>query len=122
MVEDSLVNQKLAVALLEKHDHQVTVANNGKEAVAKDTQDYDLILMDLRMPEMDGLEATRLLRECEQQCVRRVPIIALTAHAMVGDREECLEAGMDEYLSKPIREDLLFRTIANVLGDSRGQA
>ncbi len=117
LAEDSLVNQKLAVGLLERRGHRVCVANNGREAVAAlDAQPFDLVLMDVQMPEMDGLDATRMLREREQASGRaRVPIIAMTAHAMAGDRERCLAAGMDSYISKPIRSRDLFDTITRVV-------
>jgi CheY-like chemotaxis protein/anti-sigma regulatory factor (Ser/Thr protein kinase) len=104
LAEDNLVNQKLAVGILSRLGHHVSVAANGAEAVAacKD-QTFDVILMDVQMPVMDGFEATGIIREQQMQSGKRVPIIAMTAHAMKGDRERCLEAGMDEYLSKPIR-------------------
>ena len=113
LAEDSLMNQKLAIGLLERWGHTVTVANNGLEAVALlREQPFDLVLMDVQMPEMDGLEATRVIRK-EDAAFRRpaVPIIAMTAHAMPGDRERCLAAGMDAYVMKPIRADVLFRAI-----------
>jgi PAS domain S-box-containing protein len=104
LAEDNLVNQRLAVRLLEKRGHRVIVAGNGREALhALDQQSFDLIFMDVQMPEMDGLEATAAIREKEKGTRFRQPIIALTAHAMKGDREKCLAAGMDAYLSKPIR-------------------
>ena len=104
LAEDSLVNQKLAIGLLEKHGHTVVVAANGKEAIAALTsQEFDVVLMDVEMPEMDGLEATAVIRVQEKQTGKHIPIVAMTAHAMKGDRERCLEAGMDEYVSKPIR-------------------
>lgn len=116
LAEDSLVNQKLATSLLQKHGHTVVVAGNGKEAVtALDDQPFDLVLMDVQMPQMDGLEATAVIRAKEKRSGRRVPIIAMTAHAMKGDRERCLEAGMDDYVSKPIRAQQLFQTIENLL-------
>jgi two-component system, sensor histidine kinase and response regulator len=116
LAEDSIVNQKLAVALLEKHGHQVVVANNGKEAVAAlDGQDFDLVLMDVQMPEMDGFEATAVIRAKEQQTGGHIPIVAMTARAMKGDRQQCLEAGMDDYVSKPVRRQQLFEAIQNAL-------
>ncbi len=119
LAEDSLVNQRLAVGLLERHNHQITVANNGQEALdALAREAFDLVLMDVQMPELDGLEATRRIRRREQQHGNgRVPIIAMTAHALKGDRERCLEAGMDEYVSKPIRERQLLAAMCAVLGD-----
>jgi two-component system sensor histidine kinase/response regulator len=104
LAEDNLVNQKLAIRLLEKRGHQVTLAQNGKEALsAMEAQNFDLVLMDVQMPEMDGLEATRRHRVREQASGRRQSIVAMTALAMKGDKERCLDAGMDGYLTKPIR-------------------
>jgi len=112
LAEDTLVNQKLAIGLLKKHGHKVTVANNGREAVELlESQDFDVVLMDVQMPELDGMEATRIIRQREQQSGGHVPIIALTAHALKGDREQCLEAGMDDYLSKPIRSKDLYEKL-----------
>ena len=112
LAEDSLYNQKLAVALLTKRGHQVTIANNGREAVDLIFQQpFDRVLMDVQMPEMDGLEATRVIRERETRLGIHRPIIAMTAQALTGDRERCLAAGMDEYLTKPIRSDLMFETL-----------
>jgi len=112
LAEDSLVNQKLAVALLEGQGHKVEVANNGQEAIsALQTAKFDLVLMDVQMPEMDGLEATRRIRALEQHTGTHIPIVAMTAHALKGDRERCLETGMDAYVAKPIRADELFDTI-----------
>ena len=119
LVEDSVFNQKLAVGLLQKHGHTVVVANNGREAVAwMDAGDFDVVLMDVEMPEMDGLEATAVIREKEKGTGSHVPIVAMTAHAMKGDRERCLAAGMDDYISKPIRAQQLFDTLASVLAAS----
>src|SRR5262249_15256667 len=102
LAEDSLYNQKLAVALLTKRGHTVTVASNGREAVGLMTcQHFDRVLMDVQMPEMDGLEATRMIRDQEARFGIHVPIIAMTAQALTGDRDRCLAAGMDEYLTKP---------------------
>lgn len=104
LAEDNLVNQKLALGLLNKQGHHAVLACNGAEAVEKYRSDhFDVILMDVQMPQMDGLEATAAIREIEQKTGRKTPIVAMTAHAMKGDRERCLEAGMDQYLSKPIR-------------------
>lgn len=115
LAEDSPVNQKLAVALLEKYGHHVTVVANGREALAAyDAQPFDLILMDVQMPEMDGYDATAAIREQERQSGQHIPIIALTAHAMKGDRERCLAAGMDAYVSKPIRAEQLLHAIAAI--------
>jgi CheY-like chemotaxis protein len=112
LVEDGLVNQKLAVRLLEKRGHSVAVAGNGHEALAAlDQQFFDVVLMDVQMPEMDGLEATAAIRARERITGRHVPIVAMTAAAMKGDRERCLEAGMDGYVSKPLQPKDLFDTI-----------
>jgi CheY-like chemotaxis protein len=104
LAEDNRVNQRLAVALLERDGHLVTVVDNGEAAVAaaKATV-FDAILMDVQMPVLSGLDATSAIREHELATGTRVPIIALTAHALHGDRERCLAAGMDAYLSKPIQ-------------------
>jgi two-component system sensor histidine kinase/response regulator len=105
LAEDNLINQKLATRLLMKRGHQVTVTANGKQALAALAERaYDLVLMDVQMPEMDGLEATRALREQEKITGGHQPVVAMTALAMKGDRERCIEAGMDGYLSKPIQQ------------------
>jgi CheY-like chemotaxis protein/HPt (histidine-containing phosphotransfer) domain-containing protein len=112
LAEDSLINQKLAIGLLEKWGHRVMIANDGSEAVSLSARnEFDLILMDVQMPDMDGLDATRAIRHREEMSGSHVPIVAMTAHAMKGDRERCLEAGMDDYLMKPIRADQLFQAI-----------
>jgi two-component system, sensor histidine kinase and response regulator len=112
LAEDSLMNQKLALGLLEA-DHDVTVATDGRQAVALwEKQAFDVVLMDVQMPIMDGLEATRVIRARERNTDRHVPIVAMTAHAMKGDRERCLAAGMDHYVSKPIRAARLFEALA----------
>jgi len=109
LAEDNEVNQELALTTLKKGGHSIVVANNGREALAAlEKQRFDLVLMDLQMPEMGGFEATSIIREKEKQTGEHIPIIAMTAHAMKGDRERCLDAGMDGYVSKPInRKDLL---------------
>ena len=116
LAEDSLVNQQLAVALLSGEGHEVVVANNGREAVAAvETGAFDMVLMDVQMPEMDGLEATAIIRRNEAAGGgRRLPIIAMTAHALAGDRERCIDAGMDGYTSKPINADELFAAIKDL--------
>ncbi|MGH9532152.1 MAG: response regulator [Terriglobales bacterium] len=112
VVEDNPVNQKLAMRLLEKRGHKVEVAGNGREALETlGKKPFDLVLMDLQMPEMGGLEATARIREKERKSGGHVPIVAMTAHAMKGDRERCLEAGMDGYVSKPVRKNDLFEAI-----------
>jgi PAS domain S-box-containing protein len=117
LAEDSLVNQKLAIGLLKRRGHSVVVANNGKEVLgAMEVQQFDLVIMDVQMPEMDGLEATTAIRAKERQTGTHVPIIAMTAHAMKGDRERCLAAGMDHYISKPIRAKQLYEVIDEVVG------
>jgi MHYT domain (predicted integral membrane sensor domain) len=104
LAEDNVVNQKLAIRLLEKRGHQVVLANNGKQALsALENTAFDLVLMDVQMPEMDGLEATQKLREREKSTGKHQAVVAMTALVMKGDRERCMEAGMDGYLSKPIR-------------------
>jgi CheY-like chemotaxis protein len=114
VAEDNPVNRKLVTTLLRKRGHKVKAVGNGREAVAAITSKggpYDLVLMDLQMPEMGGLEAAQAIREQEAGSARRLPLVALTAHAMQGDRERCLEAGMDGYLSKPIDVDELISTV-----------
>ena len=116
LAEDSLVNQKVASGLLGMRGHRLTIANNGREAVSAVARErFDLVLMDIQMPEMDGLEATQLIRSRERSTGGHVPIVAMTAHAMKGDRETCLAAGMDGYIPKPIRAAHLFETIRQVL-------
>jgi PAS domain S-box-containing protein len=113
LAEDSLVNQKLALALLTRMGHQVRIANNGREAVElSQSEPFDVVFMDVQMPEMDGFEAAAAIRAREQGTGRHLPIVALTAHAMKGDREHCLEAGMDDYLSKPVRAAEIAATLA----------
>ena len=115
LVEDNAVNQKLALLLLNKQGHRVTVADNGAVAVGLvEEKDFDLVLMDVQMPVMDGIEATALIRAQERTAGlgRHVPIVAMTANAMQGDRETCLAAGMDAYVSKPIKVGELLATIA----------
>jgi CheY-like chemotaxis protein len=103
----------VAVGMLAVDKHTVTVANNGREAVeAFARQPFDLVFMDLQMPEMDGKEATQAIRRLQEISGMRVPIIAMTAHAMAGDREKCLAAGMDDYISKPIGRDELAAVVA----------
>jgi PAS domain S-box-containing protein len=114
LAEDNAFNQRFALALLTKAGHHIDTAQNGLEAVeAVSRRDYDVVLMDVQMPEVDGVEATRRIRALPPPR-NRIPIIALTAHAMAGAREDCLAAGMDDYVSKPIQPDLLMRKLAEI--------
>jgi two-component system, sensor histidine kinase and response regulator len=116
LAEDNVVNQELARRLLEKSGHAVTVVGNGREALERlREQTYHLVLMDVQMPEMDGFEATAAIREQEAKCGGHLPIIAMTAHVMKGDRERCIERGMDEYVAKPIHKQKLYEAIEAVL-------
>jgi two-component system sensor histidine kinase/response regulator len=119
LAEDNRVNQTVATRILQKMGHSLVVANNGNEALSLlASQAFDLILMDVQMPEMDGLTATQKIREGEKRTPSHLPIIAMTAHAMKGDRERCLEAGMDGYVSKPIDKRELERAIASAVPGS----
>jgi two-component system sensor histidine kinase/response regulator len=119
LVEDNLVNQKLALRILEKQGHHVTLARNGVEAVEfTAAEKFDVVLMDVQMPEMDGMRATALIREREETTCNHVFILAMTAHVMAGDRERCLGAGMDGYLSKPIRIQELVEALEALDGES----
>jgi two-component system, sensor histidine kinase and response regulator len=112
LVEDNIINQRVASALLEKYGHCVVVANNGNEALeALACQQFDIVLMDVQMPLMDGIQATAAIREKEQATGKHIPIIAMTAHAMKGDRERFLLAGMDAYISKPVNIKELFQIV-----------
>ena len=112
LVEDNPVNQQIAVRMLERHGHSVKAAGNGREALGLlDIEHFDVVLMDVQMPDMDGFEATAAIRERELHTEAHVPIVAMTAHTMEGDRERCLGAGMDDYITKPIRPQVLYRTI-----------
>ena len=116
LAEDNAVNQVVARRLLEKRGHSVVVARNGREAFDATVQRiFDLVLMDLEMPEMGGLEATAAIRTRERGSQTHLPIIAMTAHAMIGDRERCLAAGMDDYVTKPVRADELYAALENVI-------
>jgi CheY-like chemotaxis protein len=116
LAEDNLVNQRLATRLLEKCGHQVTAATTGRQALELSARNsFHLILMDVQMPDMDGLEATRVIRSREQSGFIRTPIVALTAHTMKGDRERCLAAGMDAFITKPI-DAVEFLTVVETLG------
>jgi CheY-like chemotaxis protein len=115
LAEDNPVNQRLAVRIMEKWGHSVAVAGNGRKALEVwEEGDFELILMDVQMPEMSGLDATVAIREREKTSGRHVPIIAMTAHAMEGDRQKCLAAGMDHYVSKPIDQKRLFEVVEGV--------
>jgi signal transduction histidine kinase/CheY-like chemotaxis protein len=115
LAEDNIVNQKLAVALLEKAGHSVVIASNGREALAASmAQPFDVILMDVMMPELDGLEATAAIRQRERQTGGRIPIVAMTAHAFEEESKRCLDAGMDAFVTKPIRPGQLFAIIESL--------
>ena len=114
LAEDNAVNQKLAARVLEKHGHRVTVTSNGREALAAldlDREGFDVLLTDVQMPEMDGFEATAAIRAQEKSTGRHLPIIAMTAHAMQGDEQRCLAAGMDGYIAKPIKAQELIEVL-----------
>ena len=120
LAEDNAANQMFATRSIEKAGHTVVVVNNGRKAVDRWRQErFDVVLMDVEMPEMDGLQATRRIRELEREAPTNVPtlIVAMTANAMKGDRERCLEAGMDGYVSKPVRRQTLFDEIARLMGE-----
>jgi two-component system sensor histidine kinase/response regulator len=117
LAEDNAVNQKLALGVLGKLGCHVTIAENGQQAVAIwDSQPFDVVLMDVQMPELDGMAATGAIRKREEFTGRHTPIVAMTAHAMTGDRDRCLAAGMDDYLSKPVRIRQLSEKLSEVLG------
>jgi two-component system sensor histidine kinase/response regulator len=119
LAEDNLVNQKLAVKLLENRGFEVTVASDGKEALnelAKNS--FEVVLMDVQMPNMDGLEATAAIREIDKRTNAHTRIIAMTAHALQSSKDDCLAAGMDAYVSKPIRTEEFFDTIDRVLAET----
>jgi CheY-like chemotaxis protein/HPt (histidine-containing phosphotransfer) domain-containing protein len=118
VAEDNHINQQLAARMLERRGHTVVIAANGRQALAAHQRgSYDLILMDVQMPEMNGFEATLAIREDEKATNKRIPIIAMTARALKGDREECIAAGMDAYVSKPMRAESLFEAIGSVISD-----
>jgi CheY-like chemotaxis protein len=116
LAEDNPVNQRVAMGILQKHHYRITAVDNGRAALlALKKGSFDLVLMDVQMPEMDGFAATAAIREAERTTGEHLPIIAMTARAMKGDREACLAAGMDGYLSKPLHSQQLFETIEKVL-------
>ena len=122
VVEDNPINQKVAAHILQKYGNTVILANDGKEALeAFKKEEFDLILMDVQMPVMDGFQATAAIRKVERSTGKHIPIIALTAHTMKGDRKKCLDAGMDDYVSKPIKPDVLFQTIDELLLKNRSE-
>ena len=115
LAEDNDINRKLVIAVLQKQNWQVTAVPNGKAALdLVQRENFDLVLMDVQMPEMDGLEATRQIR-IKEKAGQHIPIIGLTAHALRGDRETCLTAGMDAYITKPIDPSALYQTIVSLL-------
>ena len=119
LAEDNFFNQQVAIGLLRRMGHTVELAENGREVLtALERSHFDMIFMDVQMPEMDGLEATRSIRKQEEQTDRHIPIIGLTAHAMKGDEEQCLDAGMDRYVPKPVKSDILEAVISEVMDKS----
>jgi len=116
LAEDNPVNQRVAARLLEKRGHVVVLAENGVRAIEEfQKQRFDLILMDVQMPVMDGVDATAAIRQSEKITGGHIPIVAMTAHAMEGDRQRFLESGMDGYISKPVHSRELFETIESLL-------
>jgi CheY-like chemotaxis protein len=116
LAEDNEVNQRLASRLIEKRGHTVVLASNGREALeAIEKQSFDLVVMDVQMPEVDGFEATAAIRRRENETGTHIPIIAMSAYALTGDRERCLAAGMDGYVSKPIQAKELFEAIETLV-------
>jgi CheY-like chemotaxis protein len=120
LAEDNTVNQTLAIHILEKRGHTIVLAETGRQALdILERQSFDLVLMDVQMPEMDGIEATAAIRERERHRGQRIPIIAMTAHAMAGDKQRCLDSGMDGYVSKPIKTKELLDAINKFTPGSR---
>jgi len=112
LAEDNIINQKVAVRILEKAGHIIKAVPDGRQALTEwEKNSFDLILMDIQMPFLDGFEVTAKIRDIEREKGGHIPIIAMTAHAMKGDREKCLAAGMDNYVSKPLKPDDLVRVI-----------
>ena len=123
VAEDTPFNQKFIIRLLGRRGHRVFIAENGIRAIeALKTDTFDLVLMDVQMPEMDGFEATMEIRKLEKRTGQHIPIIAMTAHSMKGDREECIRAGMDDYVSKPVSSDALFKAIQSLIPGREGDA
>jgi len=121
LVEDNAVNQRIGAALVRRAGYQCEIANNGKEALAAlDSIPFDLVLMDCQMPTLDGYETTRRWRNRERRSGQHIPILAMTANALEGDREKCLEAGMDDYMSKPVVSERLYMKIAHWLLKTKG--
>jgi two-component system sensor histidine kinase/response regulator len=119
LAEDNVVNQRLTERLLQKQGHRVVVVGNGREAVnALEDENWDIVLMDVQMPELDGFQATAVIREKERASGLHIPIVAMTAHAMKGDKERCLAAGMDGYISKPIRAESLINVIEAIVSET----
>jgi CheY-like chemotaxis protein len=117
VAEDNPVNQVLARRILERRGHEVIVAGTGREAVDLVSREtFDVVLMDVQMPEMDGFEAARAIRASEAESGKHLPIVAMTAHAMKGDRERCLDAGMDNYVAKPVQAAALLAAINEATG------
>ena len=118
VAEDNVVNQRVAVGMLERAGHRAVVVENGRQALAALAREtFDVVLMDVQMPELDGFETTAAIRERERGTPRHVPIVALTAHAMKGDAERCLASGMDAYLAKPLQAAELVAAIARLAPD-----
>lgn len=116
LAEDNPVNRKVAAKLLEKRGYVVVAVEDGRQAVdAVEREAYDIVLMDVQMPVMDGLTATRTIRQGEERTGTHMPIVAVTAHAMTGDRERCIEAGMDDYVTKPIDATILLAAMERLL-------
>jgi CheY-like chemotaxis protein/HPt (histidine-containing phosphotransfer) domain-containing protein len=119
VAEDTPFNQKFILRLLDRWGHQAVIVENGQKALeAFNKDEFDIVLMDVQMPEMDGFEAASAIRESEKQTGGHIPIIAMTAHAMKGDRERCIEAGMDEYIPKPISSDMLLKAIQTLVPEA----
>ncbi len=123
LAEDNAVNRRLTIALLQKRGHHIAAAENGQQALdALERENFDLVLMDVQMPVLDGLDAIRAIRAKEQSSGSHLPIIALTAHAMKGDRERCLASGADDYVTKPIRTPDLLAAIDRATNNNAGPA